>query len=445
MINRPDQAMRKYLIFPAWIILFASLAGASCNVRASVDRTTPTNVPPIISSVPAQDLASPTVTVVHTPSGGGTVTPPAPIPAFTGSPAPAATSPEGQVEFVWIAMIDQQNGWAIARGRGTIELVLRTADGGQTWSARTPPEALPATRGVTKTANGVFTDADQAWIVYQNEPEFDIPDPLIVWRTQDGGDTWLASPPLPLPGPPDFLDVSDFGRAITGEAFFLAHLGAGMNHDYLAVFLSASSGEDWTRVADPFETPDIQGCRKTGLDFLDGRYGWMSIDCQGVRDKPYFFSTSDGGISWDTQDLPPPVESPDLFMTSVCGVYDPHLASEQAGVVVLRCLDRADFDLQEDFLYRTADGGGTWTTFTFPGGELLVLDNEHGFALSRDIYQTADGGETWGFVKSVNWDGQFSFVDPLNGWAVARAGEALALVRTVNGGRTWQEITPALD
>jgi hypothetical protein len=44
----------------------------------------------------------------------------------------------------------------------------------------------------------------------------------------------------------------------------------------------------------------------------------------------------------------------------------------------------------------------------------------------------------------VNWDGQFSFVDASNGWAVAQAEEEIALVRTTDGGRIWQMIEPQI-
>ena len=56
-----------------------------------------------------------------------------------------------------------------------------------------------------------------------------------------------------------------------------------------------------------------------------------------------------------------------------------------------------------------------------------------------------DGGRSWDFVKTVQWDGQFSFVSDQVGWAVARQGEALALVSTTNGGRTWNLLKPSIS
>jgi photosystem II stability/assembly factor-like uncharacterized protein len=61
------------------------------------------------------------------------------------------------------------------------------------------------------------------------------------------------------------------------------------------------------------------------------------------------------------------------------------------------------------------------------------------------MYRTDDGGETWEHVKTVFWDGQFSFVGSQYGWAVARSGEALALVKTVDGGSSWVELEPQAE
>ncbi len=93
-------------------------------------------------------------------------------------------------------------------------------------------------------------------------------------------------------------------------------------------------------------------------------------------------------------------------------------------------------------LYRTDDGGKTWSLQDYPGGELLWQDDQRGWALGRDIYRTVDGGATWSFVHAVTWDGQFSFVDDQHGWAVARNEQEIALVRTENGGVRWSILKP---
>jgi photosystem II stability/assembly factor-like uncharacterized protein len=67
-----------------------------------------------------------------------------------------------------------------------------------------------------------------------------------------------------------------------------------------------------------------------------------------------------------------------------------------------------------------------------------------GLALSHDLYRTADAGLHWSKIRTVSWEGQFSFVDEQNGWAVARSEEAIALVRTANGGSSWELLEPEI-
>ena len=64
--------------------------------------------------------------------------------------------------------------------------------------------------------------------------------------------------------------------------------------------------------------------------------------------------------------------------------------------------------------------------------------------LGRDMYLPASDGQTWSFVKTVNWDGQFSFSDPQYGWAVARSNGNVALVQTTNGASTWTVLKPTV-
>ena len=90
-----------------------------------------------------------------------------------------------------------------------------------------------------------------------------------------------------------------------------------------------------------------------------------------------------------------------------------------------------------------------------------MLDPLVGFALGRDFYRTDDGGRTWTKVSTVPWDGQYSFMDEQYGWtvpwdgqysfvgeqygwAVARSGDESALFRSSDGGRTWEQLEPAV-
>ncbi|MGH2620113.1 MAG: hypothetical protein ACRDHG_06020, partial [Anaerolineales bacterium] len=80
----------------------------------------------------------------------------------------------------------------------------------------------------------------------------------------------------------------------------------------------------------------------------------------------------------------------------------------------------------------------------YPGGTLWLSGPRTALALGQKIYKTDDAGQTWEFIKTVQWDGQFSFVNDQVGWAVARTGEAIALVTTTDGANNWHLLKPTV-
>lgn len=109
-------------------------------------------------------------------------------------------------------------------------------------------------------------------------------------------------------------------------------------------------------------------------------------------------------------------------------------------------------------LLRTDDGGANWTTmFNSPGTlfrAVVFLDAMHGFAgnigtglapsITDDnvIYRTVDGGATWTAVANISGPTpkgicNFSAVDKQHVFAVGRANAPAHLVHSSDGGETW--------
>jgi photosystem II stability/assembly factor-like uncharacterized protein len=164
--------------------------------------------------------------------------------------------------------------------------------------------------------------------------------------------------------------------------------------------------------------------------------------------------TFDGAGHWETRELPPPPDKPDLFESfDYCEPYQPRMLSGQSIRMLMGCFSGYEYSPPQAFssyLYSSEDGGSTWTSVPLPEkvianqDTLFFFDKDNALLLGRDIYRSTDGGQTWTYVKSVFWDGQFSFIDPQTGWAVARTNDQIALVRTSNGGAAWIEIKPVV-
>lgn len=119
----------------------------------------------------------------------------------------------------------------------------------------------------------------------------------------------------------------------------------------------------------------------SGVQFLDRRHGWVAAANHSV------YRTSDGGRSWQASRVP--------------------------GGGSIDFLDRRHgYALGPDGLFRTADGGTTWRRTSRPSvhGPVTFLDSRTGFAFQDEtnsiigpydgpefghLYKTTDGGRTW--------------------------------------------------
>jgi photosystem II stability/assembly factor-like uncharacterized protein len=354
--------------------------------------------------------------------------------------------PTGQaVSIMKIHMLDASSGWGIGGLRQAQDHVFRTQDGGETWQDVTPPQPAPAA-GEKTTANGFFRDASMAWIIYGSETVLPTPF-LYLWFTRDGGATWQYSPIDTSISPESFIPwFIDFTDALHG--WLLLYLGAGMSHNYVALLGTTDGGLTWNTLVTPEDSVDIQGCAKTGMVFFDASDGWLARECKGLYPAPHIMHTTDGGVTWERIEPPPPAASPNLFTDYTCDMASPNPFSASTVIMVMKCLSMADFLTEKDYVYSTADGGISWNSYPLPvdysmGEGISFFDLLNGFAFGHKIYKTMDGGKTWTFVQQVFWSGQFSFISQNQGWAsVINDSDQNALVKTSNGGERWEMLNP---
>ena len=406
------------------------LVGAGCS---AIDSGATATAPAATSTSPA-----PTDTETATETASPTPEPPSP-----GEPAAPPHYQTGDaIQLDEIQMININEGWAVSG-----PYVLVTTDGGVTWREATPPETLAAE--ATIKAYGAFLDAQTAWVIFsignQIAPE------AAVWHTVDGGQTWTQSAPLLHEAYGDVV-WAEFAALNTDEVWLIlrgVYSGAG-RHFNAQLFRTTDAGATWTPLADEADLNwDI-----TGMVFADAMNGWLTWQTTGAyaASPPEYAVTSDGGETWDSRELPPPPDAPDLFEGyEYCEPFQPNLLSTASMRMLVGCFDY--YDPPKDFasyLYASEDGGETWEANLLPEpvlasqSTLIYFDADHALLLGREMYNSADGGRTWNQVKTVNWEGQFSFVDQQQGWAIASSSEGVALVSTVDGGRTWALIKPVI-
>lgn len=339
-----------------------------------------------------------------------------------------------------LRMQDALNGWALGRVSGQPgAMLLRTADSGYTWRSVTPAEA------VGESASWHLLNSEEAWAVFSG-----LQNGLIVWRTQDGGSNWdsahINTGDLPLAE----ARVGKLTFSDRRNGWLLLHLPGDEGRDPVALFKTYDGGVNWERLTG--STGDILPgvCLKTGVFFLTDLLGWVTGDCRAALPGLYLFQSSDGGKSWEQVRLPDPPDQPGVFdePANRCAAQPPQFFNLQEGVLRVTCTITRGVG-ERGWVYRSVDGGREWSAVSLPsaGGSLEWTDILHGWMISgpgedgmHHIQISEDGGQTWREQTPVSWDGSLDFITRAVGWGLARLDNAFALVKTTNGGQTWEQI-----
>lgn len=199
------------------------------------------------------------------------------------------------------------------------------------------------------------------------------------------------------------------------------------------------------------DAPVVESPALSEIHFLNELDGWGVTETQIVR-------TNDGGVTWHNVTPPDITETGSTVATFI-------LDNQHAWV------QKPDFNNfpNNGLLYRTTDGGLTWTISSTPfsGGDLSFTDVTNGWMLADlgvgagsnavAIFQTADGGATWTQTytndpnlpdagDSLPLGGIKSDLVPLNkqiAWVsgVTYAPGTVYLFRTDDGGHNWTPVT----
>jgi photosystem II stability/assembly factor-like uncharacterized protein len=381
-----------------------------------------------------------TPTITNTPSS---------LPTYTLTPEPTATgipvvvphfTPGESLTITSIDMTDGMNGWAIAEDKAhAIDHILTTSNSGSTWHDVTPdePPLQEINEFTYKHAYLSSLDGEHASVIY-DAGEYG--DPARVWSTSSAGNTWDV-----LIIDTNFQVVDALTFTDESHGWLLLGVDAGMGHQWIDLYQINVDRQEWDLLIDPNseDSADLDYCCKTGMVFTGSDTGLVTFG-RGPMGGAFIDWTDDGGLTWESHPLPRPVgafeELGDADYGILCESHSPTLFSPQFARVALECWTDLDASDIISFIFTTTDGGNHWDSSSYPGGELVFLSPEVGWALSKAIYRTLDGGQTWTTMDTVQWEGQFSFISQTLGWAAARDGEAYAIVRTEDGGKTWDVI-----
>jgi photosystem II stability/assembly factor-like uncharacterized protein len=389
---------------------------------------TPTEAPAAVATELATEL-SPTAAPTE-PAAAQAALPP-------GNPAPFP-------KINLLHMVDTSNGWA-ADLEGEL---YRTADGGSSWYlVPTPPD-------VQFNPNGsAFLDAAHAWLSFYDPGGF----PALL-RTADGGLTWT-----PLTGIGLEQAGGEAGFRFSSPDEGVAEVaGVGAGNLYIQELETHDGGASFEVV--PLVGPtNEQGLPPGTLHLcnvctdafhydpsraiiVEGDMGTMES-----RGKVHVKQTTDLGRTWTEKILPLPDGYEEALVGGLPIVFE---GQERHGWLPVRLMKyNADgspaFDVTA--IYVTPDGGQTWnlTPTVLPNvnsGTIQFPDALDAVALcGGNICVTHDEAQTWETITpNVDFSStdtryvlSMQFVTPLTGWVILANGDAYELYRTDDGGGTW--------
>lgn len=355
-----------------------------------------------------------------------------------------------------LKMLDADHGWAFG-----YSLVARTSDGVKTLVDVTPPQVT----ATTIVDGAFFLDPTRAWvwIAPRNGSS-----PATLERTSDGGATWQATGfRTAHDGGVTFID-SDHGWMISGESV--------VNHTALqnTLWRTTDGGRNWSVVDQRTHKLAIQPNVQAGECEI-GEIGWTStvhglagLECP-FDAPPTVDVTDDGGALWTQATLPalPALKGVSLF----AGVGPMHVFGHgQLATVVSRCVGPDPTScLPYGKLYRSGDGGASWTSGAVAWGleDVQMPDRDHAFASngcqtdhcdSPGLLVTSDGGASWQRLSlpqslwpNLHSDRIFQFVSPMVGFALATSPsigmgspDPATYFKTTDGGHTFNVFVPIL-
>lgn len=147
------------------------------------------------------------------------------------------------------------------------------------------------------------------------------------------------------------------------------------NGQSVTLHLTHDKGQNWQTIP-LVDFTDVHPIDYLGMDFLDDSFGWIAASTgwsMGTGMMAEFYTTHDGGLTWEDQLLPGDVGSTDGFTGMV-------FCSENVGAATTHSPNESDWPR----LFLTPDGGRSWQEPILPWDNLS--DDELSALIAQGVY-----------------------------------------------------------
>ena len=298
--------------------------------------------------------------------------------------------------FYCVTFINSMIGWAA----GDDGRIAYTSDGGVFWDEQSS--------GLNTAITDIcFVNENYGWIVSDTNILFTTSGGT-QWEIQYGWDNYLLT---------SICFVNEFDGFVVGNRGLI-----------LATEDGGQVWEEQSKRIDQLHTIN-------SIYFVDHYNGWV-ISTNGYKNR--IISTNDAGNTWDLLYEVSGFELKDIvFVDQLEGWVSGGAAQPFEGVIL-----------------HSNDGGASWETqysgTANRGLSICFTDNNNGWVVgsASTILHTSDGGDTWESQQVPgNYFYDIYFINSDTGWVVGQYGNILygSIYKTTDGGNTWNHKTSGTD
>lgn len=295
-----------------------------------------------------------------------------------------------------ISIVDANIIWAIALDNSalpdyTIKEFTKSTDGGETWTyGAINLGANTAGLGITS----ISAISNQiAWI----SAAPDVSDLGGVWKTTDGGLTWIQQTTALFNNPVEsYTSFVHFWDASNGVS------GGDTENGTFEIYTTSDGGNNWNRVIGSNIPASLAGeTGYVGVTSVVGNTFWFGTSAGRI------FKSMDKGLSWTVTDS---VVSTDFSLDRFS------FSDANKGILMVEGTQK---------LYKTTDGGATWTPITTPDFYKTVIAYIPGTSIViagaaanpfGSSYST-DNGLTWTTIDTAVFHGTLAFLNDSFGFS----------------------------
>lgn len=274
--------------------------------------------------------------------------------------------------------VDENIVWAVSYdGSGSnlpVQEYTKTVNGGEEWNA----DVIDTAPDDGDTAMIFALDENTAWVPIHSG------DPQGIWKTSDGGDTWVRQDTANFSGSGAFPNCVHFWNENDGWC-----MGDQVD-GYYEMYTTSDGGNNWARVPEENIPEPLSSIEYGVVGYYDVVGDTVWFGTQDATMGGRVFKSEDKGLHWNASDV---IFDPGSYV-------DIRFKDENNGLAM-------DKNFEVPFLAETSDGGETWDILEYSGvcygADIDYVPGTDNMYVSTGVNYNSIYGASYSFDGGHNW------------------------------------------